>query len=166
MNSQLRDRYFMSLAFDEALRAFMDDEAPVGAVAVLAGRVIARAGNRKEDRRDATAHAEMEVLRSASRAVGDWRLTAVTLYVTLEPCIMCAGAMLQARLGRLVYGCDDPKAGGIRSLYRLAEDERLNHRIAVTAGVLAAPSRHLLQTFFRQLRRLRQGRAGQEGEPT
>ncbi|MBW1646073.1 MAG: nucleoside deaminase, partial [Deltaproteobacteria bacterium] len=104
MRQDSRDRFFMSLALDEARLAFLAGETPVGAVAVRRGRVIARAGNRKEAKSLALAHAEMEVLAQASRVVGDWRLEEVTLYVTLEPCLMCAGAMLQARLGRLVYG--------------------------------------------------------------
>ncbi len=142
----------MSLALDEARLAFLAGETPVGAVAVWRGRVIARAGNRKEEKSLALAHAEMEVLAAASRVVGDWRLEEVTLYVTLEPCLMCAGAMLQARLGRLVYGPADPKAGAVESLYRLLADRRLNHQVTTRGGVLAAPSRDLLQKFFRLLR--------------
>lgn len=142
----------MSLALDEARRAFVAGETPVGAVAVHRGRVIARGANRKEEKGIALSHAEMEVLTLASGKVGDWRLSDVSLYVTLEPCIMCAGAMLQARLQRLVYGCADPKAGAIESLYTLANDRRLNHQILVCSGVLADQSRTLLQQFFQLLR--------------
>ncbi len=142
----------MSLALDEARQAFLAGETPVGALAVRGNEVIARGGNLKEHKRLAFSHAELEVMTQASLVVGDWRLSEVTIYVTLEPCIMCAGAMLQARLKRLVYGCADPKAGGIESLYFLAEDNRLNHQISVNSGVLASQSRKMLQQFFQLLR--------------
>jgi len=152
MNQHLWDRYYMSLALDEARHAFLAGEIPVGALAVRGKGIIARGGNLKEQKRLAFAHAELEVMIEASRGVGDWRLEDVTLYVTLEPCIMCAGAMLQARLKRLVYACADPKAGAVESLYSLAADQRLNHQIDVAGGVLAGQSRHLLQQFFQLLR--------------
>ena len=152
MNQQLWDAYYMSLALDEARLAFLSGETPVGALAVRGREIIARGGNLKEKKRLAFSHAELEVMSRASQGVGDWRLSEVTLYVTLEPCIMCAGAMLQARLKRLVYGCADPKAGAIESLYSLAADSRLNHQILVSRGVLAGQSRQLLQQFFQLLR--------------
>lgn len=152
MNQHLRDKFYMSLALDEARQAFLAGETPVGALAVRGNEIIARGGNLKEQKRLAFSHAELEVMTQASRVVGDWRLSEVTVYVTLEPCIMCAGAMLQARLKRLVYGCADPKAGAIESLYSLAEDSRLNHQISVRSGVLASQSRKMLQQFFQLLR--------------
>lgn len=142
----------MSLALDEARQAFLAGETPVGALAVRGNEIIARGRNFKEQKRLAFSHAELEAMTQASRVVNDWRLSEVTLYVTLEPCLMCAGAMLQARLQRLVYGCADPKAGAIESLYTLAEDSRLNHQISVTGGVLAVQSREMLQQFFKLLR--------------
>ena len=146
------DHLYMSLALDEARLAWLAGEIPVGAVAVSRGRVIARGRNRKEEKGLALSHAEMEVIRSASRKLGDWRLSEVTLYVTLEPCIMCAGALLQARIGRLVYGCPDPKGGALDSLYQLADDRRLNHRFPVRSGVFRDEAAALLQIFFRSLR--------------
>ncbi|MBN2808491.1 MAG: nucleoside deaminase [Deltaproteobacteria bacterium] len=147
------DHLYMSLALDEARLAWLADEIPVGAVAVWRGRVIGRGRNRKEEKLSALSHAEMEVIAAASRWLGNWRLSEVTLYVTLEPCLMCAGALLQARLGRLVYGCRDPKGGAIDSLYRLAEDARLNHSFPVCSGVFAQEAATLLQDFFRSLRK-------------
>ncbi|MCK5681632.1 nucleoside deaminase [bacterium] len=143
----------MSLALDEARMAWLADEIPVGAVAVCAGKVIARGRNRKEEKGLALSHAEIEVIHATSLKIGDWRLSEVTLYVTLEPCIMCAGALLQARIGRLVYGCHDPKGGALSTLYKLAEDQRLNHTFPVRSGVYADESAALLQCFFRALRR-------------
>jgi tRNA(adenine34) deaminase len=150
------DNLFMSLALDEARLAWLAGEIPVGAVAVRNDRVIARGRNRKEEKGSALSHAELEVLAAATREVGDWRLFEVTLYVTLEPCVMCAGALVQARIGRLVYGCPDPKGGAIESLYQIAADHRLNHRFPVRAGVGANQAAALLKGFFRQLRRARE----------
>jgi tRNA(adenine34) deaminase len=147
------DHLYMSLALDEARLAWLADEIPVGAVAVRAGKVIARGRNRKEEKSLALSHAEIEVIQAASFKLNDWRLDDVTLYVTLEPCIMCAGALLQARIGRVVYGCPDPKGGALTTLYELAEDHRLNHTFPVTSGVFAAEAAALLQAFFRNLRR-------------
>ncbi len=147
------DHLFMSLALDEARLAWLADEIPVGAVAVSRGRVIARGRNRKEEKGLALAHAEMEVIAAASLELGDWRLSEITLYVTLEPCIMCTGALLQARIGRVVYGCPDPKGGALDSLYKLADDHRLNHRFPVRGGVFKDQAATLLQVFFRNLRR-------------
>ena len=149
----MRDHLYMSLALDEARLAWLAGEIPVGAVAVCRGRVLARGRNRKEEKGSALSHAELEVLAKASSRLGDWRLSEVTLYVTLEPCVMCAGALVQARIGRLVYGCPDPKGGAIDTLYRLADDSRLNHRFPVRSGVAARQASALLQGFFRQLRR-------------
>jgi len=142
----------MSLALDEARLAWLADEIPVGAVAVCAGQVIARGRNRKEEKGLAISHAEIEVIQAASLKLGDWRLSEVTLYVTLEPCLMCAGALLQARIGRVVYGCPDPKGGALTTLYQLAEDQRLNHTFPVRSSVFAAEAAVLLQCFFRALR--------------
>ena len=146
------DHLYMSLALDEARLAWLADEIPVGAIAVSRGRVIARGRNRKEEKGLALSHAEMEVIAIASRKLGDWRLSEVTLYVTLEPCIMCTGALLQARIGRVVYGCPDPKGGALDSLYQLADDHRLNHSFPVRSGVFGEESATLLRVFFRNLR--------------
>jgi tRNA(adenine34) deaminase len=145
---------FMRLAYEEAVRAFDEDEVPVGAVIVHQGRVIAAAHNQREQLRDPTAHAEMIAITQAASALSSWRLDECLLYVTLEPCPMCAGAILQARLPWLVYGAADPKAGAVDSLFRLLADERLNHRVQVVRGVLAGPSGELLTRFFQQQRRL------------
>ena len=149
----MRDQLYMSLALDEARLAWLAGEIPVGAVAVRQGRVLARGRNRKEEKGSALSHAELEVIAKASSRLGDWRLDEVTLYVTLEPCVMCAGALVQARIGRLVYGCPDPKGGAIDTLYRLADDPRLNHRFPVRSGVAGDQAAALLQGFFRQLRK-------------
>lgn len=146
------DEGFMRLALAEARRALEADEVPVGAVAVAEGRVVGRAHNQRELLRDPTAHAEMLALTQAAEALGRWRLTGVTLYVTLEPCAMCAGAMVLARIDRLVFGATDPKAGAVVSLYRLLADERLNHRVPSDGGVLAEECGALLQEFFRKRR--------------
>lgn len=138
----------MRLALVEAGAAEHAGEVPVGAVAVADGRVVGRGRNTREGDRDPTAHAEMAALRQAARELGRWRLTGVTLYVTLEPCPMCAGASVLARIDRLVYGAEDPKAGAAGSVYNIVDERRLNHRIAVTAGILGSESRALLQAFF------------------
>jgi tRNA(adenine34) deaminase len=147
------DLGWMQLALLEASRAVEHGDVPVGAVIVDAGgQVLGRAHNRREVDADPTAHAEILALRAAARGRGHWRLDDCALFVTLEPCAMCAGAMINARLGRLVYGASDPKAGAIASLYRLAEDARLNHRFAVQGACAAAESVALLQSFFKALR--------------
>jgi tRNA(adenine34) deaminase len=143
---------FMRLALREAERAMSEDEVPVGAVIVQHGRVIASAHNQREQLRDPTAHAEMIAITQAAGTLGDWRLEECTLYVTLEPCAMCAGAIVLARLPRVVYGAADPKAGAVASLYRLLDDGRLNHRAEVVAGVLAGPCGEILSQFFEQKR--------------
>ena len=140
----------------EALRlaraALAEDEVPVGCVIVHEGRAVGRAHNQRETLRDPTAHAEMIAITQAAEALGSWRLTGCTLYVTLEPCAMCAGAMVLARIDRLVYGATDPKAGAVGSVFRLVDEPRLNHRIAVTAGVRAEACGAILSEFFRAKR--------------
>ena len=146
------DEQFMCMALEEAKRAGEEGEVPVGAVLVSGGQVIARGRNRPIAMSDPTAHAEVLALREAATRAGNYRLPGCTLYVTIEPCAMCAGALLQARVGRLVFGAEDPKAGAVRSLYTLLEDERLNHRVKVTAGVLPEECREALHRFFREKR--------------
>ncbi|MEZ6184931.1 MAG: tRNA adenosine(34) deaminase TadA [Planctomycetota bacterium] len=149
-----RDLQFMQLALDEARLALEHDDVPVGAVVVDAeGTVLGRGRNRREERGDPTAHAEIEVLRAAAATRGRWRLEGTTLYVTLEPCVMCAGALVNARVERLVFGAWDHRFGGVESVYQLCTSPQLNHRLQVTAGVLEAPCRELLQAFFRARRR-------------
>ncbi|MDO5566348.1 MAG: tRNA adenosine(34) deaminase TadA [Planctomycetia bacterium] len=146
------DEYFMRLALDEAQLAFDEDEVPVGAVLVHRGQVIARDHNRREQRKDATAHAEMLVIQAAAAFFASWRMEETTLYVTLEPCPMCAGAIVQSRVDRVVYGTTDPKGGAVETLFRLLDDSRLNHRCEIESGVLLEPCRAILQDFFRRRR--------------
>ena len=143
---------FMEEALAEARTAQSMGEVPVGAVVVHEGEVIARAGNRREIDADPLAHAEVIALRAASRRLGRWRLHGCTLYVTLEPCAMCAGAVVLARIDRLVYGAADPKAGAAGSLYDIPRDERLNHEVEVVSGVLAEDCSALLTSFFKARR--------------
>ncbi|MDQ3915214.1 MAG: tRNA adenosine(34) deaminase TadA [Actinomycetota bacterium] len=138
----------MRLALDEAAAALAHDDVPIGAVAVQAGDVLAAARNERELRGDPTAHAEVLALRAAAEALGTWRLDGVTLYVTLEPCPMCAGALVLARVARLVYGPQDPRAGAAYSLYNVVQDPRLNHFVEITTGVLEEECAALLRTFF------------------
>jgi len=145
---------FMRMALDEARQAFEEDEVPIGAIVTYEGRVIAAAHNQREQLHDPTAHAEMIAITQAAAARGDWRLERCQLYVTLEPCPMCAGAILQARLPELIYGAADPKAGAVQTLYQLLADSRLNHRTNSTSGVLATESAELLTQFFRKQRAL------------
>ena len=142
----------MALALEEAARAPDHDDVPVGAVAVHDGLVVASAHNERERRQDPSAHAELLALRAAAVHLGSWRLSGVTLYVTLEPCPMCAGALVAGRVARLVFGTPDPRAGACGSLYNLCADPRLNHEVTVTAGVLADESAKLLRGFFSGLR--------------
>ena len=142
----------MARALTEARRCVDHDDVPIGAVLARDGEVVAAAGNERELRHDPTAHAEVLVLRAASESLGTWRLEGCTLYVTLEPCAMCAGAVVLSRLDRLVYGSTDPKAGFAGSLGDLVRDPRLNHRAEVTSGVLADESGRLLRSFFRDRR--------------
>jgi tRNA(adenine34) deaminase len=144
----------MRLAYQEAEAALAEDEVPVGAVIVHAGRVIASAHNQREQLRDPTAHAEMIAITQAAESLGTWRLEECALYVTLEPCPMCAGAMVQARIPLVVYGTPDPKAGAVQSLYQLLTDPRLNHRCQVVSHVLAGQCGQILSRFFQQQRRL------------
>jgi tRNA(adenine34) deaminase len=146
--------HFMQIALEEAQQALREDEVPIGAVIVDQGRVIARAHNQREQLRDPTAHAEMIAITQAAGTRQSWRLDGCTLYVTLEPCPMCAGAIVQARLSTLVYGAADPKAGAVHTLFRLLDDPRLNHRAEVVAGVLAEPCSRILSQFFQDQRRL------------
>ena len=147
------DRWMLE-ALDLARAAAAGGEVPIGCVVVHdpTGRVIGRGANRRVTDHDPTAHAELLALREAGRTLGHWRLLDCTLYVTLEPCPMCAGAIVNARVPRLVYGCDDPKAGAVRTLYQLCTDSRLNHRVDVTAGVLADECADVLRAFFRTQR--------------
>ncbi len=146
------DVAFMREALDEARKAAALGEVPVGAVAVCGGKVVGRGFNRREVDRDPLAHAELAAIAGASRALGAWRLSGVTLSCTLEPCAMCAGALVQSRVDRLVFGARDPKAGAVGSLYDLARDARHNHRLSVEAGVLEEECSTLLRDFFRGLR--------------
>jgi tRNA(adenine34) deaminase len=142
------DTEAMALALVEAEAALVHGDVPVGAVAVLDGQVVASRHNEREAAQDPTAHAEVLALRDAAKAIGSWRLSDVTLVVTLEPCAMCAGALVSARVGRLVFGAPDPKAGACGSLYNLCSDPRLNHELPLTGGVLAERSAALLGAFF------------------
>jgi tRNA(adenine34) deaminase len=145
---------FMQKALDEARLAFAEEEVPIGAIVVHQDRVIGSAHNQREQLRDPTAHAEMIAITQAAEARRSWRLEGCTLYVTLEPCPMCAGAILQARIPAVVYVATDPKAGAVHTLYRLLEDERLNHRAMIVSGVLAEPCGQILTEFFQRQRRL------------
>ena len=151
------DHRMLGLALDLAHVAAAIGEVPVGAIVVKKGWVIGEGFNRRETEGDPTRHAEIEAIRQAALALGDWRLTDCTLYVTLEPCAMCAGAIVNARVGRVVYGASDPKAGAVASLYEICTDARLNHRVDVLAGVRGRECGLLLRRFFRGLRRRRRG---------
>lgn len=144
----------MRQALAEAERALDSADVPVGAVVVHDGQIIGRGRNQREQLQDPTAHAEMIALTAAAAALGSWRLIGCTLYVTLEPCVMCAGALVNARLERLVYGTDDPKAGACGSLFDIVADPRLNHRVPTTRGVLAEECAQLLRDFFARQRAL------------
>jgi tRNA(adenine34) deaminase len=144
----LIDIQYMRMALEEARAGAQAGEVPVGAVLVCDGQVLARAGNRTIRDCDPTAHAEMVVLRAGAQALRNYRLMVATLYVTIEPCSMCAGAMIQARIGRLVYGCDEPRGGAVRSCFAVLNHAQLNHHVEVTAGLLADECAAMLQTFF------------------
>ncbi|MHC4755625.1 MAG: tRNA adenosine(34) deaminase TadA [Planctomycetota bacterium] len=154
MNSELKkiDEQFMRMAVEAATIAKENGDVPIGAVIVHDGRLIAKAYNQREQLQDPTAHAEIVALTQAAAALGSWRLNGCTIYVTLEPCCMCAGALVLGRIERLVYGCDDPKAGAVKSLYNIVQDERLNHRTEVMSGVLEDQCREQLQRFFAKRR--------------
>lgn len=143
-----KDRLFMQEAISIASRAVRFGEVPVGCVIVHGGRIVARAHNRRETRRDPTAHAEMIALRLAARRLGRWRLEGTKVYATLEPCAMCAGALVLARIDRLVYGADDPRAGACGSVFDIVREPRLNHRIEVMRGVLQDECQSVLKEFF------------------
>jgi len=142
------DRGFMQAALAEARAAIDRGEVPVGAVIVVDGVILSRAGNRTITDCDPTAHAEILALREAAKLTGNYRLLGATLYVTIEPCAMCAGAMIQARIDRLVYGADDPKAGAVRSCFSIFEHPQINHRVEILPGLLAEDSAALLKSFF------------------
>ncbi|HKP58648.1 MAG TPA: tRNA adenosine(34) deaminase TadA [Polyangiales bacterium] len=146
------DESFMREALAEAAAAADGGDVPVGCVLVKDGQIIARGHNHRQRRQDPVAHAEVLAIRAAAETLGSFRLIGVTAYVTLEPCVMCAGALVNARVPRVVYGCDDPKAGALWSLYTIGADPRLNHRFEVTRGVLADTCSAQLSAFFAQLR--------------
>jgi len=147
-----QDLLFMRVALMEAMAARNKGEVPIGAVVVLDGQIIGRGHNLRESGDDPTAHAEMLAIRQAAAAIGHWRLLDTTLYVTLEPCVMCMGAIILARIPRLVFGCRDPRAGAVGSIYDFSRDERFNHRVCVEEGVLEQECSDLLSDFFKELR--------------
>ena len=152
MDGKHWDEHWMGLALEEAARAAQAGEVPVGAAVVLDGRLLGSGHNAPIKDCDPTAHAEIVALRAAAREAGNYRLIGATLYATIEPCAMCCGAVLHARIARLVYGADDAKAGAVRSVHRLLDDERFNHQVAVTAGVRATECGARLSDFFRAKR--------------
>ena len=156
------DDYFMGEALRQAAKAYELGEVPVGAVIVRAGRIIARAGNQVETLKDATAHAEMLALTQAENAVGDWRLTDCTLYVTKEPCPMCAGAAIHTRVARVVFGAGDPKGGAAGGALNLLQFPTLNHRCEITSGLRLEECRALLQSFFAEQRAVKKNGSGAE----
>ena len=147
------DEKYMRMALEEAELAAAEGEVPIGAVVVCDGEVVARAHNRRENDLDPSAHAEFTAMVAASRALGRWRLTGCTVYVTLEPCLMCAGLMVNARVDRCVYGAADPKGGALGTLFDVSHDPRLNHAFEVTSGILADEAAEQLRSFFRARRR-------------
>ena len=147
------DCYWMGLALREAAKAAEKGEVPIGAMVVRDGKVLGRGHNLREARRDPTAHAEMIAIRKAAKKEESWRLCGATVYVTLEPCVMCMGAMILARVERVVFGCRDPKGGAAGTLYDLSDDPRLNHRFKVTEGVREAECSTILSDFFAELRK-------------
>jgi tRNA(adenine34) deaminase len=148
----MTDEHWMGVALDEAQAAAASGDVPVGSVVVIDDRIVGRGRNRREIDRDPTAHAEIVALRDAAATLGQWRVEG-TLVVTQEPCPMCAGALVNARIARLVYGCPNPKAGAVATLYQIVSDPRLNHRVAITGGVRAEECAAILQQFFAELRR-------------
>ena len=149
-----RDKHFMRLALEEARKAGKRGEVPVGAVIVDAQHnILSAAGNNSIDRSDPAGHAEMVAIRAAGQKVGNYRLLNTTIYVTIEPCVMCAGAMIHARIERLVYGASDPKSGAVDSCYQIGRDNRLNHQLVVAGGVLADESAEMLISFFKKRRK-------------
>ncbi|RNF38098.1 tRNA adenosine(34) deaminase TadA [Planococcus salinus] len=158
MNGIEQDQYYMQLAIEEAQKASQKGEVPIGAVIVREGQVIARAHNLRETTQNAVTHAELLAIQEACTNIGSWRLEHTELYVTLEPCPMCAGAILQARIPRVIYGARDAKAGSVDSLYRLLNDERFNHQCEVKENVLADDCGQLLTQFFRAIREKKKNR--------
>jgi tRNA(adenine34) deaminase len=148
----LDDAYFMKQALQEAEKAFAMGEVPIGAVVVKGDSVIARGHNLRETWKDPTAHAEIIAIREAAKVLGGWRLMGTTMYVTIEPCPMCAGALVNARVERLVYGAKDPKAGAVESIINIVQNEAFNHRMEVTAGILEEECAQIMRDFFRRLR--------------
>jgi len=151
-NVASNDEDFMALALAEAKKAFQLGEVPVGCVIVLKDKIIARAHNLRETKKDPTAHAEILAIKKAAQRMGGWRLLNAIMYVTVEPCAMCAGAIYQARIERLVFGVDDPKVGAIKSLFRILDSKKINHRVAVSGGVLQKDCSEILSGFFKQNR--------------
>jgi len=151
------DIKYMKMALAEARKAYQRAEVPIGAVVICNDQVVGRGFNLREQTQDPTSHAEMIALREAAKNEASWRLEDCQLYVTLEPCPMCAGAILQSRIKRLVYGASDPKAGAVNSLYQLLNDERFNHQVEVKAGVMEQEAAQLLKDFFRDLRERKDG---------
>ena len=151
------DIKYMKMALAEARKAYQRAEVPIGAVVVCNDQIVGCGFNLREQTQDPTSHAEMIALREAAANEASWRLEDCQLYVTLEPCPMCAGAILQSRIKRLVYGASDPKAGAVRSLYQLLDDDRFNHQVEVEAGVMEEESAQLLKDFFRELRLRKDG---------
>jgi tRNA(adenine34) deaminase len=147
-----QDERYMQMAIEQARIAEENGDVPIGAVIVYKDQIIGKAHNQREQLKDPTAHAEIIALTQAAAALENWHLNGCTIYVTLEPCPMCAGALVLARMDRLIYGCDDPKAGGCRSLYNIVQDERLNHRLEVISGILAEQCSKMLQDFFQHRR--------------
>jgi tRNA(adenine34) deaminase len=147
-----KDERYMRIAIEQAQIAEENGDVPIGAIIVYENQIIGRAYNQREQLQDPTAHAEIVAITQAAAFLENWRLNDCTMYVTLEPCCMCAGALVLSRMKRLVYGCDDPKTGAVKSLYNIVQDARLNHRLEVTSGVLADECTALLQAFFQRRR--------------
>ena len=152
MSDSKEDQRFMKVAIEQAKIAEENGDVPIGAIIVHKNQIIGKAYNQREQLKDPTAHAEIIALTQAAAALENWHLNGCTMYVTLEPCPMCAGALVLSRMDRLVYGCDDPKTGAVKSLYNIVTDGRLNHRLEVTSGVLADECTKQLQDFFQHRR--------------
>src|SRR5262245_12053957 len=165
-DNDLKDARYMRVALDEAKKAAASGEGPVVVVVVCQSEIIGRGFNRREELGSALAHAELLAIEQASRHLGGWRLGDCQLYVTLEPCVMCVGAIVQARVGRLIFGCLDPKAGAVESLYQLCNDARLKHQLPVSCGILANDSSAILQTFFNRLRQNKRDQTKAERWPS
>lgn len=158
----MNDEYYMSMALKEAQKAKAEGEVPIGAVLVRENKILARARNQRERLKNPLSHAELEVIRKASKKLKNWRLSNSTLYVTVEPCAMCAGAIIQSRINRLVYGAEDKKAGACGSILNLLEDKKFNHQVEVTRGIGKKEAKKLLQDFFKDLREKDRKRPNEE----